>query len=334
MTRFALMCASVGVFGAAALAGCGRMDGDEFREGVPRRDTVQLLVPGATAGALTVEGEVQSALLGERADTYVSTRAITAVVNGGTWAVLTLVKTIVDYPATSIEGDTAVWGPHTEALSPNTWRLTVTRVQANQFRWLLEAKAKVLPDSAFASIISGTHTAAIGLDGRPMEGFGSGSFLVDWDAAQKLPEHDDNVGKAAFVYSRPNPADAVAIDVDFTGIQDDKTGEIFNALYRYRSTPNMGGDLQYAADQDGVPGPGPTGTAKEHLTMHSRWQQDGAGRSDVQVTGGDLGATVVSGSECWDSNFASQYRNVPYDGKGTWGEETSCAFVPAAPADL
>src|SRR6185295_920147 len=104
---------------------------DEYRGGVPLRETVALHVPGAAdnGGALTIqggEGSVKSALVGEKAGMYVVTRLVTAVVNGGTWAVLSLVKTIVGYPATTVDraAQTAVWGPYTDPLSPNTWRLT------------------------------------------------------------------------------------------------------------------------------------------------------------------------------------------------------------------
>jgi hypothetical protein len=339
MERLALMCACVGMTAAAA-AGCGMVDSDGFRGGVPTRDTVALRVPGADAtGALTVTDGVQSALVGQKADTYVTTRAITAVVNGGTYAVLTLVRTIIDFPASSVSGDTAVWGPHTEPLSPNTWRLTVSRLAPHQFHWLLEARAKTAADSAFVTIISGTHTEALGAGGRPLEGFGSGDFAVDWDAAATLPEHDNNVGKAAFTYARVSPAAVVTVDVDFHGIKDDKTGEIHDALYRYGETPGAGGQLDYAADQDVSPGPGPTGTAKEHFTVHSRWQETGAGRCDVRISGGDLTGTAfdgTAGSECWDSNFLSSFRDVAYDPdpNGKWGAETSCAFSPAAYSTL
>jgi len=336
MTRVASMCALVGLF--AGTSGCRIGDGaDDFRDGTPRRETVSLAVPGGSAsGALTAEGARQSAVLGQTADTYKTTRDVTAIVNGGTYAVLTLVKTIVDYPATSVSGDTAVWGPHTEPLSPNTWRLTVTRLAPEMFQWKLEARAKKDPDTAFLDIIDGTHTAAIGLDGRPMEGFGSGTFNVDWDAAQMLPEHDLTVGKAAFAYSRASLLAAVTVNVDFKGVRDDKTGEIHDAVYRYTATPGAGGDLKYAADQDITPDPGNTGTAKEHFTVHSRWQETGAGRCDVQATGGDLAAAgiTVTGSECWDSNFASVFNFVSYDATKDWGAESSCAFSPAEYAGL
>lgn len=337
MKRLASMCASVGLLVAGA-AGCGKVDGDEFREGVPTRDTVALKVPGAAAnGALTAEGETQSALLGVKADTYVVTRAVTAAVNGGTYAVLTLVRAVVDYPASSISGDTAVWGPHTEPLSPNTWKLTVTRLEPQKFHWLFEARAKTAPDTDFLKIIEGTHTAAVGLDGRPMEGFGSGDFVIDWDASQMLPEHDANVGRAAFTYSRLSPAADTTIDVDFKGVKDDKTGEIHDALYRYRATATDGGDLQYGTLQDSFPDPGNTGTAKEHFTLHSRWKQTGAGRCDLRAEGGDLATAGVTGtsSECWDENFLSQYQNVSYDPTKNYGDETTgCAFTPADYATL
>ena len=81
MKRLALVCASVGL---GLWTGCGAISGDDFRGGVPTRDTVALNVPGAAAtGALTVSNGVQSALLGQQADTYVTTRDVTAIVNGG-----------------------------------------------------------------------------------------------------------------------------------------------------------------------------------------------------------------------------------------------------------
>jgi hypothetical protein len=123
----------------------------------------------------------------------------------------------------------------------------------------------------------------------------------------------------------------VTVNVDFTGIRDDKTSEIFDASYRYTSTPGQGGKLRYAEDKDNVPAPGNTGTAKEHFTIESRWTEQGVGRCDLQDSGGDLMSTVAHGSECWDSKFDSVYRNLEYpDPAGNWGAETACTAFPAA----
>jgi hypothetical protein len=329
------------LFLAAALApvafvpACGLKDddADEFRGGVPRHETVEVRVPGAQQGALTADGTtaaVKGALLGEKADYYSLTRAVTAVINGGTAAVLILVKTITRYPATSVSGDTAVWGPHTEPLSPNTWRLTVTRLEPHKFQYALDAKAKTAGDSAFLTILAGTHTRAI-VAGLPVEGFGAGTFTLDWDAAQMLPEHGKEVGKATFVYARESLRSPGTIDVDFKGVKEDKTGELFDAVYKYAETPGMGGNFQYSATQDYLPEPGNTGTAKEKLTIRSRWQEDGAGRSDVRMSGGDLTILNVTGTanECWDSNFGSVYMSQSWNPTGGWGAEARCVFATA-----
>jgi hypothetical protein len=338
MNRLTSMCVLVGLSVALVATGCRKVDdGDEFRGGVPTRETVALHVAGAPVdGASTTTASATGALLAQRADTYVVTRAVTAVVNGGTWAVLTLVRTIVAFPPTSVDklAMTAVWGPHTDPLSPNTWRLTVHRLEAHKFSWALEARAKTADDSAFQTIISGTHTAEVDAMGDHVEGFGSGAFLIDWDAAATLPEHDENVGKAAFTYSHLLADSIVHVDVDFTGIEDKKlrdglTPERFNAVYRYVATPGMGGELRYAEDKDNYPGMGNTGSAKEHFTIHSRWLEDGTGRCDVANGGGDLPATGHA-SECWDSNFKSDYFYPDYAPMTGWGAESACTGFPTA----
>jgi hypothetical protein len=323
------MCALVGLVTVLAGVGCRKADDDAFRAGVPTREAVSLHVAGAPVDG--TNPAMAGALLGQKADTYTATRLVTAVVNGGTWAVLTLVKTVVSFPATTVSTDSAVWGPYHDALSPNSWRLTVTRLQPHVFAWVFEGKDKKKGDDAFLQIISGTHTAAVDAMGDPIEGFGSGTFTIYWDAAAMLPEHDRNVGVAKFTYARLTLDATVSVDVDFAGIQDQTTKEIFDAKYRYTSTPNHGGELRYAEDKDNVPGPGPTGTQKEHFTIESRWTEDGVGRCDVEDSGGDLGTTVAHASECWNDTFDSVYRYLEYpDAQGNWGAESACTAFPTA----
>ncbi len=88
------------------------------------------------------------------------------------------------------------------------------------------------------------HTRAVDAQGNPMEGFGSGNFVIDWDAADTLPQHDTNVGQMAFTYSRLSPTTTVTNNVTFTNILDNcdpgncKThGQIFDAVYSYAATP-------------------------------------------------------------------------------------------------
>ena len=319
-----------------ALGGCQMMDND-FAGSTPTAENVALSVPanGSTQSALTAgDGTTRSALLGQEADSYNLTRVVTGIVNGATGAVLLLVKTIVSFPPTSVQGDTAVWGPHAEPLDKNAWRLTVTRVQPHVFTWALDGKPKTADDIAFITILSGTHTRAVDAHGRPIENYGSGTFLVDWDAAQTLPDHGNAVGVATFTYARVAPGAVTTIDVDFKGIKDDPPAtELYDAVYRYTATPGAGGELKYAAKRDYFPDPHPSNSAKEDFTIHSRWQETGDGRTDYELTGGDVataGIAPVTVSECWDAAFLSTFRNVSYDPSLDWGVETSCSFPNAS----
>lgn len=319
-----------------AVAGCRLADDGEFAGSTPTAENVALAVPASTTqSALTSsDGTTRSALLGQQADSYTLTRGVTDLVNGATGAVLLLVKTIVSYPPTSVNGDTAVWGPGSQPLEKNSYRLTVTRVQPHVFTWALDAKPKTADDTAFITILSGTHTRAVDAHGRNIENYGSGTFTVDWDAAQTLPDHGNAVGVATFTYSRTAPGAVTTIDVSFNGIKDDPPStELYNAIYHYTATPGAGGELKYGAKRDFYPDPHPSGSALEDLTIHSRWMETGTGRTDYQLTGGDVataGLAPVTVSECWDTSFLSTYRNVSYDPTLDWGDPASCSFSDAS----
>jgi len=338
LSRLSVFCS---VSGMIALAGCVPAEPSGFEGSTPTAQNVALDVPasGSASSALTSDGVRASALLGDEADSYKLTRGVTGIVNGATGAVLLLVKTIVSYPPTTRDPatDTAVWGPHTEPLAKNAWRLTVTRMDRDVFSWKLDGKAKTADDSAFITILSGTHTRAVDGHGRAIENYGSGMFVVDWDAAQTLPDHDKAVGVATFTYARTAPGAVTTIDVDFQGIKDDPPStELYNALYRYTATPGAGGELKYAAKRDYYPDPHPSNSALEDFTIHSRWQETGTGRTDYQLTNGDVataGLAPVTVSECWDVSFLSTYRVVSYDPTNllqNWGAEGTCSFPTAA----
>jgi hypothetical protein len=331
-----------GVSGLLALAGCGKADegsgSSAFASATPTEETVALAIPAGTAAAASGQDGVRtSALLGEEADSYKLTRAVTAVVNSGTAAVLVLVKTIVSYPPTSVSGgDTAVWGPYAEPLAKKAWRLTVHRLEKHVFAWNLDGKPKASDDGAFVTILSGTHTRGVDATDNPIENYGSGTFTIDWDKANTLPREATDTGKdvgvATFQYSRIDPTAVTTINVDFTGVKDDQTGEIHDAIYRYTATPGAGGDFKYGSVQDSLPEPGNTGTAKETITIHSRWLESGAGRSDYRTSGSDVTAVLggdASASECWDATFASTFLTRSYAPNLDWGSETSCAFATA-----
>jgi len=295
-------------------AGCGLEKADEFRNGYPKGDAVTMKLPGST-GALSGD-RTRQGLEGEKAALYTLTRGVTYVVNGGGVWVLALVKAIGEQTPTTVTGNKATWGPHTEALSPNTYKFTVTRNRADDYSYALEAKGKTEADTAFRVILSGSHLVT----GKDL---GSGTFLLDWDKIATLPEHDDNVGSAEYSYSRTSATSPIKIDAVFRQVLDRDTNKKIDVDYKYVANPGNGGNFEFKMSKDLAPG-----TALENSAVKSRWQENGAGRSDVKVIGGNL-TSEATFSECWDSNFASRYLVASFAPTSGWGAESACAFQTA-----
>jgi hypothetical protein len=303
-----------------AVSACDLGAGAEYRNGVPTSDAVKMNVPGSAGQPLTGTGVTRQGLEGDTAAFYTITRDVSVFVNGAGVNVLDLVRDITNYPATSTTDSSATWGPWTDALSPNTYKLVVTKNTDVDFSYVLSGKGKNDPDSAYLTLLSGDHTTA----GKAL---GHGTFLLDMDAAAKLPEHDANsAGTAQYVYAHDTLAD-VDIQAQFTGVIDHDTMQKVNAEYHYISNDQTGGTLefQFQGDVD------KTTTALEDATLNSRWARNGAGRSDVKVKNGDVPAgTEATASECWDSNFASRYLVTSFDTTANYGDPSACGDFSSA----
>ena len=117
---------------------------------------------------------------------------------------------------------------------------------------------------------------------------GSGQFLLDWDKAATLPEHGKEVGTAIVTYSRLSATDDTTIDASFNNVKDEDSGQLVDAEYRYMERVGDGGTFDFQLNKNFV-----AGAAIEALTVRSRWQQTGTGRSDVKAQGGDLAAPAT-----------------------------------------
>ena len=311
------------VLAVALITGCGGLfqdDADEFRNASPSRQGIKIEVPskGQALEASDV-GSTQQSLLGERASCYTLTRGVTVVVNGGVAWVLGLCEQIIQYPATTTSDTQAVWGPWTDSLSPNTYRFTVTKV-AKGYDYVLEAKDKSLDDSAYLTLISGHHEPGT----AKLEG--AGSFKVDWDAGQKLPEHGKELGSAEVGYARNDKLD-VTVDVAFKQVEDAETGARIDASYAFAKKNGGDGAFEFVVFKDMVGLPNDT-AALEREAVKSRWQDNGAGRCDISFSGGDL-TTEVTASECWGESFLETYYQDSLGITATQGEEKSCVFANA-----
>ncbi len=305
------------------LVACQPDPTEELRNGIPRPETVEMKIPGASGQALTIE-TVSQALKGQTAEFYQLTYGVTHIVNGGGALVLLLVKQVVARSPTAVSNDTATWGPWTGPLEPLAWRVMVTKVGDHQYRYKFEGKPKASPDSAFITILSGTHTAALGPSGQPIEGFGRGDFTLDWDARATLPMPNlKEMGKAKYIYSRMGGGEATDVAAQLIQVRDQETTARIDVNYVFQQKPAADGFMDFVASV-----PASMGKPAGAYAIKSRWKQSGAGRADIKAASAAL-PTTLSASQCWDPTFAATFLGQSWDASGGYGSEGECAFTPA-----
>ncbi len=268
---------------------------------LPTADQVKIRLPETAAGAARAVGDV--------ADWYVATRAVTRTLNGGTAMVLILVHTIVLFPPTTVEGSTSVWGPHHDAQDPAEWRLTATALADGTYDWHLDAHSRITPTDPWETLIDGNA-----------HGDGTGRFSLDFDAAERAnPIDNDGHGVIGVTYDVGRKT--LAMDVDT--VEDTGNGPTdVHFEYGYQEAADGSGDMVFGtyADTDDA------GALPEEALLRSRWTATGPGRSDVRLRSGDLPVEVTA-SECWNG----QFRRVYYADSASWlpteGAAENCAFA-------
>lgn len=308
----------------AASTGCRLEAADEFRKGVPRPETVRMKVPEAAGQAQTVETDAQ-ALLGDTAEFYRLTRDVSRLVNGAGFFILALVRNVTFYPPTLLAEDRAVWGPWSDPLDPIEYKVTVIRAGDHLYDYKVEGRDKHDKAANFVAFLTGRHDASVDGDGEPIEGFGAGTFTLDWDARATLPmPNPDEVGAITYVYSRTAPDQIVEVTAQFRRVKDkDAGGAIVDVDYGYAQQPNGPGRMDLAYTSKGTP-TAPAG----RWAVRSRWLSDGAGRSDVRAINAEVpdGAAL---SQCWDVYYRATYLIASWDANVGYGDAASCAFPTA-----
>lgn len=275
----------------------------EIAKAIPTADQVKIELPVNNARTI-----------GELAEWYVATRNVTRTFNGGTAWVLVLVHTIVQFPVTSVNGDTYTWGPWSDALDPAEYKLDVRAVGDGTFEYQLSGRAKTQPGAQFEVVIDGFA------DPRPGDLRGNGNFVLDFDAGKRVnPIDSDPEARGQITVNY----DLAARHLDLGIVSTDDAGNPVTADYAYNRALDGGGDMVFNIEGDAG------GTAlKEKITLRSRWQANGLGRADARLAGGDL-ADGATASECWDASFRRVYYADSVDFVPTEGDVASCAFGTA-----
>jgi hypothetical protein len=257
--------------------------------------------------------EQHTRTIGQLADWYVATRNVTQTFNGGSAWVLTLLHTIVQFPATTASGNTYTWGPWSDALSPAEYKLVVQGKGDGTYTYQLSGRSKIAADAAFEVVIDGTA------DPRKGDLEGNGQFLIDFDASRRVNPIDNGDAKGSVDVRY----DLAARHLDLTIMSTDIFGKPALADYAYNES-DAGGDMTLGFSSNIGGGP-----ALESATLHSRWLTSGAGRADGVIGGGDLGAVQATASECWDGSFKRVFYTDSVSFAASEGLATACAFATA-----
>lgn len=302
----------LGVMAAGSiLSGCGANSVDDIRAGIPSKEAVALKVP-----------QKANAVLGETAPWYVATYATTGIVNLGVVAVLDLMAHVVASTPTKVDGDVYTWGPSepTNPLEPNVYKVTVTDKNNGSYDYVVEGRKKTDADTAFVVLLSGTHTPAKLVTGKNDPKHGKGTFLLDWNARQKIAVPGKEVGSFDVTYA--HVTDDTTVDVNFHQVKNEQ-GQLVDATYHYAQVAGGDGSFKFGtesdAKHDGTP---------EKFAIHSRWDKTGAGRADLRISGSGL-AAGVTGSECWDTNFAETFYKDSANFLPATGVESACTIQGA-----
>lgn len=273
-------------------------------EALPTSDTLSINVPDSAQK------------VGDVALSYLLTRAVADTLNGGAALVLGLAKAISEYPVTSVEGDTFIWGPWSEALKPGEYRMTARLTRDGDWDWALEGREKGTT-VAFQAIVSGVATP-----GHPHRG--SGSFTFDCDLAHAIDPYGgcDDGGQVTVTYDLEHSPVAVVIDAEHLAPMPDGSQAPQTFHYEYGEATDGSGSLTFMAYGD-TDDPGP---AWENTSYTSRWTASGSGRTDIAVDGGDLGTASVTAVECWNTSFARTYYTDSAGWLPTEGSAAACPF--------
>jgi hypothetical protein len=320
---------------SAGLAGCmldKQDDGEEFREAVPRREAVVVAGPEQESG-----GDRSSASVTTQADEpwtagpyskwYGFTRAVRAGVNGVTAAVLGGAWVIVRTEPSSVEDGEAIWGPSTDPLEPVTYRFRVTRVGDAEYDYVLEGRPKTSrSDGDYVAVLRGHGF------GKRHDQHGEGEFTIDLDAARELDPfaHRDDSGTVRVVHHLPPDMK----DGDYlprTIVAEVTPDPALNPeSFAVTSTANEDGTgslhVTASADVDDT-----KTTELEDIVVDSRFRDDGAGRADISISGGDIPADPgrVTAIECWGADFMRSYYSDSLELEPTEGEPSACVYEDA-----
>jgi hypothetical protein len=300
---------------ALAAAACGGSAAfkEQARDAMPDSSGVavgpQQSQTASQMNALSAQGSSQAAVAVD--PWYAATVAYSVSINVATAWTLGAVSAVTATEPTSCTATSCTWGPGSNALDPNDYRLIVSQNANGSFDWHLDAQSKANAAAGFFTIITGNAVPS-GQRHR-----GTGTFTVDLNAAKNLSGHATDQGTIVITYSNVGPAHVQASFNNFISQDAQHLGHTGNAYYNYQQDITGGGDMEIAFHDVNT---------NERDDIHSRWKAAGSGRADVTVL--NAPNSVPPFSNCW-SAAAGGFVTV-YGQLSSVGSVSACSYADAA----
>jgi predicted RecA/RadA family phage recombinase len=246
---------------------------------------------------------------------YEFTRQIADGVDDGTFQIVSAIAAVTSYPPSSVNDAEATWGPGGDALDPVNWRVTVTQVGTGEFDYEVDGRPHGdTNDADFKAIVTGHGY------GKSHPSYRSGTLTVFGDVLAALDPTQSSGGTAKITYDARTLPRTVTADITTS----DGSGQWYDASVTHAADGSGVLVLTALADVSN-----PKDGKNESVDENSRWDPSGAGRADIEMSGGDFGSTVVKASQCWSTTFAQSYYtdNVSY--QPTAGDPAACVFAQA-----
>ena len=328
--------------GVLLLGACGAQGDFDAARVVPGDKALRLDVPArdATTLAAPADGKDLRYAVGDTGRFYALTLSVSRALNLQALALLGVVRAVVHLPPTRDDGDTKVWGPYTPGgLEPGTFRLTAQRVAADRYTFKLELRPRASSAEAdYRVVLDGESEQVAGDRGK-------GRITLDFDVARTIDTTSCDSGKATFFYDATQPARQIRVELRGYADRNDANPicrkEVpHDADYAYTREGSGAGTFLFHV-QANVNDASERKPLLEDIKIRSRWQADGAGRSDVSVAGGEvvqdlasagLGVDKVTATECWGTTFRVTYQTSAPEAVHLWpteGAPASCVFTAA-----
>jgi hypothetical protein len=313
---------------------CGQKDlsADTVRAAIPLADDLRITAPDPTSptglwqgarGPAMVAAPGAQAVAGTSPLAVASWNLATAVNGGVYWTLAPIAWFTRMAPSARCDPDACTWGPGSEAVELNVWKLVVAK-KGDAFEYSLFGAPKSTGGTAFVTVLHGKAWPGA------QRNRGTGGFEVDFESAWGGLDHPGNEVRQDFgslTVSYDLRAELLLLATFYNARNANEPGldpanpNRVNAAYAFGASA-AGGDLQVGWRTL------PAGVTERTVALQTRWLAGSGGRADLVAT---TGSATTSTSECWGG---PPLWTMTYDSANAFGLESSCVFPIAAPPTI